>query len=157
MHETKWVKKLEEYVPADRNKGEDHQDTHEEKDEDSDEAPSNGFQPRSSERSRKHRGGNRYNEENPQSSEEKEEEESSIEQMLQTGAFKKNLLAHRNKVVHIKSVSQQEDEEANEEEGAGEESQEHHSYYANQYWKAPEICDTTLEDLLKEEGFYELQ
>ena len=104
LHETKWVKKLEEYVPADRNKGED-QETHDDDDEDSDDTPSNGFKPRSSERSRKHRGGDRYSDENAQTSEEKEEEESSIEQMLQTGAFKKNLLAHRNKVVHIKNGS----------------------------------------------------
>ena len=67
--------------------------------------------------------------------------------MLQTGAFKKTLLAHRNKV-HVKGPGK----EAPKKE---EEPEEQPSFFANQFWKAPDICETTLEDLLKEEGFYE--
>lgn len=65
--------------------------------------------------------------------------------MLQTGAFKKTLLAHRNKV-HVKGAAK---------EPKKEEVEENPGFFDNQYWKAPEISETTLEDLLKEEGFYE--
>ena len=64
--------------------------------------------------------------------------------MLQTGAFKKTLLAHRNKV-HVKGAAKEPKKE--------EEAEEQASFFNNQYWKAPEICETTLEDLMKEEGF----
>jgi cold shock CspA family protein len=34
------------------------------------------------------------------------------------------------------------------------EDKQQDGFFANQYWRAPDICDQGLEDLLKEEGFY---
>lgn len=154
-----------------------------EDDEDDEEEAEQGFKSKKKVTAEKKRpGSGRYgsndNDDEQKTDEEKEEEESNLEQLL-SGPFNKNLNAHRNKV-HIKaskedprkSLEEKEDEvqdpEAQAEAAEGEaeaetkveENANHHihhegPFFNNQFWSMPDIIDTKLEDLLKEEGYYQ--
>lgn len=99
VHETKWTKKLEQYGPEDHKTEGDNEGEEEEEDDSNDEPEGFRMQPGrgSGSKKGKNRGQGRYDT-SDQSQEDKEEEESSIGEMLNTGALKKTLLAHRNKV-----------------------------------------------------------
>ena len=151
IFETKWTKKLEEYVPEDHLPEQQEQD--EEEHEPAAEPPSQSrsFGGPSSKLSKRNQRSSRYEVSEEDNA---EDQENQIEQMLQTGTFQRTLLAKRNKVSTRPSREELDKAAADEEEEAQKEKNEESTFFDNQFWKAPSLVkEDDLDALLKEQGF----
>jgi len=159
VFENKWTRKLESYNNGDEEEEEEEVFGQPPKGDTSADAP-NKFRVRKDKR-----GGSRYQEQTP---EESDDHEDQIKNLLTTGAFKKNLMEKRNKVNQRPSQEEldrarnefdQDDEEEQSDEGlywklhVPEEKTEEHAFYDNQFWRKPDLLDSDLDALLREEGY----